>query len=133
MVSELWVAHGEIDLSIVHHPGSCQIGRLVGFVLIDRALVLVQSRRGRLHAARVVVGFVEIVGVFVQNAQGQISFLGGFGFQVVVTQDRQHSPGSLPRSARSTPAGGAAQGQLDQQDWIGILQCVLFKYLRKKN
>ena len=26
MVSELWVAHGEIDLSIVHHPGSLQIG-----------------------------------------------------------------------------------------------------------
>jgi hypothetical protein len=28
VVSEHWVAHGEIDLLIVHHTGSCQIGEI---------------------------------------------------------------------------------------------------------
>jgi hypothetical protein len=28
VVSEYWVAHGEIDLLIVHHTGSCLIGEI---------------------------------------------------------------------------------------------------------
>jgi hypothetical protein len=40
VVSDYWVAHGEIDLLIVHHTSSCQIGEIEADWLqfVDRIL-----------------------------------------------------------------------------------------------